>query len=220
MNKKKVLKIIGIIILVLVVIFFIYAIRNFIIIRKLQKNFSKYENNQNYHISSLTEAGDNASIKIDYYKKDSKQVMFTEREINGETLKMTMYDNGERIDMFVDDGKEKTCHLDIDTVMMPMDLVNYLETESTWQTFLGSIFARISKNEYNQKKCYVINNFKSPLFLNDENKNEVYLEKNTGLVVKATFGDEAIDRNYEFDNVDDEVFVEPNIGEYKLLTDN
>ena len=122
--------------------------------------------------------------------------------------------------MFVDDGKEKTCHLDIDTVMMPMDLVNYLETENTWQTFLGSTFAIISKNEYNQKKCYVINNFKSPLFLNDENKNEVYLEKNTGLVVKATFGDEAIDRNYEFDNVDDEVFVEPNIGEYKLLTDN
>ena len=56
--------------------------------------------------------------------------------------------------------------------------------------------------------------------MNDENKNEVYLEKDTGLVVKATFGDEAIDRNYEFDNVDDEVFVEPNIGEYKLLTDN
>lgn len=53
--------------------------------------------------------------------------MYTEREINGETLKMTMYDNGERIDMFVDDGKEKTCDLDIDTVMMPMDLVNYLD---------------------------------------------------------------------------------------------
>ena len=90
MNKKKVLKIIGIIILVLVVIFFIYAIRNFTIIRKLQNKFSKYENSENYHISSLTEAGDNASIKIDYYKKDNKQAMFTEREINGETLKMTM----------------------------------------------------------------------------------------------------------------------------------
>lgn len=90
MNKKKVLKIIGIIILVLVVIFFIYVIRNFTIIRKLQNKFSKYENSENYHISSLTEAGDNASIKIDYYKKDNKQAMFTEREINGETLKMTM----------------------------------------------------------------------------------------------------------------------------------
>ena len=44
MNKKKVFKIIGIIILVLVVIFFIYAIRNFTIIRKLQNKFSKYEN--------------------------------------------------------------------------------------------------------------------------------------------------------------------------------
>ena len=124
MNKKKVLKIVGIVILVVVIMFFIYAIRNFVIIKKLQNKFSIYENSENYHISSLTEAGDNASIKIDYYKKDNKQAMFTEREINGETLKMTMYDNGERIDMFVDDGKEKTCHLDIDTVMMPMDLVN------------------------------------------------------------------------------------------------
>ena len=56
--------------------------------------------------------------------------------------------------------------------------------------------------------------------MNDEDKNEVYLEKDTGLYIKSIFGSTVTDRNYEFDNVKDTIFEEPNIGEYKILKDN
>ena len=98
-------------------------------------------------------------------------------------------------------------------------MVNYLETDNNWQTFLSSFFAKIYKKNLGQKECYVVDNFQSPLFLNDADKNEVYLEKDTGLMVKSIFGETESFREYEFDNVKDEVFVEPNIGDYKILTD-
>lgn len=220
MKIKKVLKIIGIILLILVVLLIIHTIRNFIIIKSLQKNFSQYELKNNYHITSVAKESENVTITMNYYKKDTKQVVFLERNIDGDILKLSMYDNGERVDMFIDNEKEKTCRLDLGTEVIQINLVNYLETDNNWQTFLGSFLARITKGDYNKKECYIINNFISPLFMNDEDKNEVYLEKDTGLYIKSIFGSTVTDRNYEFDNVKDTIFEEPNIGEYKILKDN
>ena len=218
MNKKKVLKIVGIVILAIIIMLFIYAIRNFIIIKKLKKNFSKYENSQNYHITSVSKPTGDVTVTMDYYKKDNNQVVFMERDTAEEDLKFTMYDNGERGDLFVDNGKEKTCRLGIDSELIQVNLVNYLETDNNWQTFLSSFFAKIYKKNLGQKECYVVDNFQSPLFLNDADKNEVYLEKDTGLMVRSIFGETESFREYEFDNIKDEIFVEPNIGEYKILT--
>lgn len=220
MKIKKVLKIIGIILLILVVLLIIHTIRNFIIIKSLQKNFSQYELKNNYHITSVAKESENVTITMNYYKKDTKQVVFLERNIDGDILKLSMYDNGERVDMFIDNEKEKTCRLDVGTEVIQINLVNYLETDNNWQTFLGSIFARITKGDYNQNECYIINDFTSPLFMSDADKNEVYLEKDTGLYIKSIFGKTVTDRNYEFDNVEDSIFEEPNIGEYKILKDN
>ena len=219
MKKKKVLKIIGMIILVVIIMFLIYVLRNFIIIKKLKNNFSKYENSQNYHITSVVKSESDMTVKMNYYKKENKQVVFMERKTSEEDLKFTMYDNGERVDIFIDNGSEKTCRLGVGTELVQVNLVNYLETDNDWQTFLASIFTRIYTKEFNQKKCYVIDNFSSPLFTYDDEKNEVYLEKETGLMMKSIFGDSETVREYEFDNVSDLIFAEPNIGEYRILTD-
>lgn len=217
MKAKKILKIIGIILLILVILLLIHTIRNFIIIKKLQSNFSNYVSSNNYHITSVDkESENNATVTMNYYKKDNKQVVFMERVIDSEVLKLTMYNNGERVDIFIDNGKEKTCQIGVDTEVIQLNLYNYLETDNSWQTFLGSIFARISKTTYNQKECYVVNNFTSPLFMNDADKNEVYLEKDTGLYVKSIMGSRITEREYEFNNIEDSIFVEPNIGEYKI----
>lgn len=220
MKVKKVLKIIGIVLLLLLVLILIHTVRNFIIIKNLQESFRKYEAKNNYHITSVAKENENTTVTMNYYRKDNKQVVFLEKNTNGEILKLSMYDNGERVDTFIDNEKEKTCRLDVGTEVIQVNLVNYLETDNTWQTFLGSIFARITKGDYNQNECYIINNFTSPLFMSDADKNEVYLEKDTGLYIKSIFGKTVTDRNYEFDNVEDSIFEEPNIGEYKILKDN
>ena len=47
-------------------------------------------------------------------------------------------------------------------------------------------------------------------------KNEIYVEKNTGLLTKSVLNDQVMNREYEFNNVDDSTFIEPNIREYTL----
>lgn len=75
-------------------------------------------------------------------------------------------------------------------------------------------FTRISNGKLNQKECYIINDFVNPFFMNDNNKNEVYIEKDTGLYIKSIMGSNVTDREYEFDNVEDSIFIEPDISEY------
>lgn len=52
--------------------------------------------------------------------------------------------------------------------------------------------------------------------LNGTYKNEVYLEKNTGLYVKSIIDESNSEREYEFDTVDDSIFSEPDISQYTL----
>ena len=48
------------------------------------------------------------------------------------------------------------------------------------------------------------------------NKQETYIEKDTGLFVKSTDSQTLTEKEYKFDNVDDTIFIEPDISEYTL----
>ena len=45
---------------------------------------------------------------------------------------------------------------------------------------------------------------------------EIIIDKETGLFLKSTATDDVVEREYEFDNVDDSIFVEPDISQYKI----
>ena len=80
MKVKNILKIIGIVLLILFILLLIHTIRNFIIIKGFQKNLSKYESNNNYHIKSVASESENVTMIVNYYKKDNRQVTFMERK--------------------------------------------------------------------------------------------------------------------------------------------
>ena len=65
---------------------------------------------------------------------------------------------------------------------------------------------------------YNINNFTSPSYLYSKGKNEFYIEKETGLILKREIGSpiQTIEYAYEFDNVKDEVFIKPDVSEYEI----
>ena len=88
---KKVLKIILIIILILVALILINAIRNYTIVRKLQKNIEEYLQSNNYHIEMTSDIGDNTNLTTNYYKKDDNQLVIMDRNQNGENTKVSMY---------------------------------------------------------------------------------------------------------------------------------
>lgn len=211
---KKVLKIVLLIIIVLIVIFFIYTIRNYLIITNLQEKILQYSNNTNYYTKLVSNQGAGCIITMKYYTKDNKQAVFLERNLNGEITKVSMYNNGERTDTFTESANSKIAHLNSGTIIA-IDIYNHLQTDNNWQTFLESMHITIKSTNYNGKECYIIKGFVSPTYLTFE-KAETYIDKETGLSVKTIEEGFITEKEYEFNNVDDSIFIEPDISQYTL----
>lgn len=215
MKSKKILKIVGIVLLVVLILFLIHTIRNYIIISDLQDKISNYTDSTNYYKKTVFTNGDGAITTMEYYKKGSKEVIFIERVLNEEKYKLSKYNNGERVDTFIEKGEEKTCTLDDDANTLQVNLNNFLETSNNWQTLLGSITSNIKSSSYEGKDCYIIKGFMSDSNLTYEDS-KVYIEKDTGLCLKDESDEMNTEYEYKFDNVDDSIFVEPDISQYTL----
>ena len=217
MKMKKILMVLGIIIAILVVIVLVHTIRNYMIITDLQNKISQYADSVNYYTKSISTVKD-GTITMEYYRKDNNQVVFLERNLNGTINKVAMYNNGEKTDTFTQTPDTKIAQLNSGTIMS-IGIYNHLETENNWQTFLGSMFASVKSTNYNGKDCYIIKGFMSSTSLTFEGA-ETYIEKDTGLFIKDIEGETITEKEYEFDNVDDSIFVEPDISQYTLKSDS
>ena len=217
MKMKKILMVLGIIIAILVVIVLVHTIRNYMIITDLQNKISQYADSVNYYTKSIATVKD-GTITMEYYRKDNNQVVFLERNLNGTINKVAMYNNGEKTDTFTQTPDTKIAQLNSGTIMS-IGIYNHLETENNWQTFLGSMLASVKPTNYNGKDCYIIKGFMSSTSLTFEGA-ETYIEKDTGLFIKDIEGETITEKEYEFDNVDDSIFVEPDISQYTLKSDS
>ena len=222
MNKKivkKILKTILIILLVLFVLFILHSFRNFMIIRKLQKNIEPYLSSTNYHLHSINSQDNGDSIVMDYYKKGSKETSIIERVSEKNPTKISTYKDDESITTYIDTPSEKYVTPNRN-IVLSINIYNWCESDNNWQTFLISAFCNIKSSKYNEKDCYIISNFFSPYFLYDSSdSNLLYVEKDTGLLLKTQVGSMVSERSYEFNTVDDSFFVQPNINEYTLKED-
>ena len=214
MRTKKILKIIGIILVILLVLTLIHTIRNYIIIRNLQNRISKYSNSTNYFEKSESTKNDGTKIIMKYYQKDNKQAVFLEKTSNENEIKISRYNNGERVDTFTETKDSKVAQLDTST-LISVNIYNQLETDNKWQTFIGSIISNIRSEKCNDKECYVIKGFTSTTSLTFEGT-KIYIDKDTGLLVKVIEDETISNREYEFNNVEDTIFVEPDISQYTL----
>ena len=139
--------------------------------------------------------------------------------IIGDTTKLSMYNSGTRIDTFTESKDSKKVKLNSAQSIIGATIIDVFQTDNLWQTFLYSIPARIKTVKLEEKDCYVIKNYLSPYILYGINNTEYYIEKDTGLVIKTIIDNTTAIREYEFDNVDDNVFIEPDVSQYTLIED-
>lgn len=217
MKNKRVLKIIGIILLIIVTLILIHTIRNTIIISNLQNKVTKYSNSNNYHLKSTTYVDENTTMIINKYQKNEKQLLILERIVNDEKVKISVYDSGSRIDMFTETQDEKVAQLGKANSIIGIQVLDVLQTDNLWQTILYGLPAIIRTTDIDGYECYTVNNFLSPYYLVGENKTEYNIDKETGLVMKSTIDETIAIREYEFDKVDDSIFIEPDISQYTLV---
>ena len=216
MKGKKVLKIIGIILLIILILVAIHTIRNTIIISGLQNKVKQYANSNNYHIKVTTQVGENTTMIINQYQKEEKQLLILERIVNDEKVKISYYNTGSRIDMFTETKDEKVAELGKVNEILGLNSITPLQTDNLWQTILYGLPTRITTVKVNDYECYSIDGFLSPYNLLGKNKTEYDIEKETGLVRKTILDDQISMKEYDFENVDDSIFVEPDISQYKI----
>ncbi|MDO5555143.1 MAG: hypothetical protein Q4G09_00370 [Clostridia bacterium] len=217
MNKKKILKIIILVILVLIVIFLGFTIRKMIIIKDLNNKIAKYVNDNNHYERIINKSGSTTTI-ADYYCKDDKAVMFLNTTTaTGEERKLTNYYKDEKVNTFIESGGDKIALLDSNGLPSKVTIVDIYCGDNLWDLFKIAVSTSIKSVEHNDKECYILS-------LGDTEKS--YIEKETGLRVKANEGstkDEngntipvIVEYYYEFGNVNDDIFMEPDISQYTI----
>lgn len=220
-KMKKISKIVLIVVFIFFMLFIINTIRKLIIIKELQRNVSQYTSSTNYYVKCSSNQDDGAMVVLNSYQKDNKRLFVVERIENGKTIaKISTYDDGKEKHTFLEASETKKASLD-SHVLMAMNLYDYFGGQSNMGLILSCISSKVESVEYNGKECYRIGNFNTLESLSsaDADVSEVYIEKETGLVLKTNFGTINSEREYEFDTVQDEIFVEPDISQYELVND-
>lgn len=213
-KKSHIGRIIFIIFAIVITLFIVHTFRNYYIVLGLQNRILEYSESDNFHLKNYNYGNSGSEVIMDYYRKQEKQVMVMEITKDGSKVKKAMYDNGQRVDVFTKTEDSKIAELNTGT-LMSVGIYNNLETDTAIQTLVTCMGTKIKSAKYNGKDCYEIKNVITAFSLISEDE-VVYVEKDTGLLVAIKNNNGTIEREYEFDNVSDSVFVEPNIGEYTI----
>lgn len=205
MNKKK----IAIIVLFIILLILIATIlRKYIIINDLKEKAETYIASTNYNmIATKNENG--KTITYDYNKKDSKIAYF----IKTNDSELLMYDNGNSVNCYTKVGETKT--LTHEENLPNGGMINFLNNDhNAFQALLNVIKTNIKSTQINGKDCYLIKNYA------DLENVEIYIEKETGLCIQyiETNTDIKVNYSYEFNNVTDNTFIEPDASQYKEQT--
>ena len=227
-QKMKIAKIalgsIVIIILLIMLGFWANTFRNYRILEELRQTLKETQKTSNYHLTMSTKMGNYGLIVMDTYGKDGKVVSMSQAiAIYGQRHKTTLYIKGNRRALYKEEDNggqyEKTVEIDENYNIEYWGVGNWFleepEMEGGTSKLWLSTRVKITKTIYHEKECYVIENDR---FSKDPNEHIIYyIEKDTGLIVRQIQNNENWDYNYEFGNVDDEIFKEPNREEYELI---
>ena len=80
--------------------------------------------------------------------------------------------------------------------------------------FTQYVFSDLVTNHTNSTYCTVVKRY-----LKDEQgkkNSEVIIEKETGLFLKSNAPEDTVEREYTFNNIEDSIFAEPDISQYKI----
>lgn len=228
-NKLTILKTI---ISIIIALWAVFVARNTIIVKQMAKKANETINRENYHITSY-EYGIESYKKEEVFVLGDKRKVITTQYIDGklsETITIgkkaekdsygtqyylvNIYDNNEN-------GKKVITNQKIGMVEEFSQPGWYENENNLLKTMYYSKFAVIKNEKYNDKNCYYIFNYKSPynFYING-----MIVDKETGLMIGSVLAgtnnepdNQESNCVYEFNNVTDEDFIEPDITQYEVI---
>ena len=200
---KKIL----IIVLILFAILAIFIVRKFIIITNLVNESKEYANKTNYFAVVQSLQNGNVNIIKSYNKDGNYLTTFRTygKDIKDERGLIRYKKDSEEIGI-IQSGQEKIAILD-GSVLGEVNVVNIFSTfDNTMQQLQFAVMSRITTDNYGNIECYLIelDNWK------------MWVEKDTGLIIREINGGLVAERFYEFDIVKDEDITKPDISDCKI----
>lgn len=211
---KKIFRRILLIILILVIPVTMHTVRNFMIIKDLQNASKDFSSFTSLSVKTSTTRTNGEKFNVETYLKEDKFVRILERITDSTTTKISEYYEGDSIITFIDTIDKKIVRTSPNNGLMPTESLFTFETGNAYETFITCLCTKIRTDEYNGKECYVMSNFMNSMMLTNQEKNELYFEKDTGLDVKHVTSDSILEKEYQFNNVKDSMFTKPNINLY------
>ncbi len=208
MKNKKILISLVLVIIASVFLFLGLTTRKLMIFRELKAKSSQYENISNYYERVSNTSG----INIEYFCKEDKAKLIIISE-KYEPRRITVCSNGEKTNTYIEESNgNKIATTDSNKAEKP-NILGFQFEGDFWYWLKMAIMSNIKKTELNGKECYYING--------NYLLKETYVEKETGLILKmqnGTMNNEPIilECYYEFGNVVDNDFIEPDISEYEI----
>ena len=210
-KKMKIWKKILIIVLILSTILAIFITRKFIIINNLVKEAKEYADKTNYiAVVQSLQSGNVSMLKS--YNKDGNHltIMRTYGKDAQNERGLTVYKKDNEKIGIIQSGEEKIAILD-GTILGEVNVVNIFSTvDNTIQQLQFAAMSRITTDNYNNIECYLV----------ELEHWKMWVEKDTGLVIREINGGIVAERFYQFDVVKDEDITKPDISDCKIQENN
>ncbi len=215
MNKKKILKIVLFIILLLVIIFAIHTIRNYIIVNKIIAMQTELLKSTNYsYVSESYTENDEIERQInEVYYKDKKYIR------NMKTKNIYIWSDEETKEQIMIVQDKNIAMISKDTMGIESYIPFLMDASSTIGQKIGfAIFSFITSTEVNGEKCYVVNwGFGA----------KDYIAKNDGRELRVMNGqigkdgksyDLIVDyKEWKFNEIKDEDVARPELTGYEIV---
>lgn len=200
---KKIL----IIFLIVFAIFAIFTLRKFIIVKNLVNEAKDYINKTNYLAVVQSLQNGNMSMIKSYNKGENYlTILSTHGKDIQNARSITRYKKDDEKIGIIQSGEEKIAILD-DSILSQVNVVNIFSTlENTIQQLQFAIMSRITTDNYGDIDCYLI----------EVDNWKMWVEKDSGIIIREINGGMVVERFYEFDIVKDEDIVKPDISDCKI----
>lgn len=204
MKKEKVFKIIGVIILILFILAFIYFIRNLIIVNKITTAYNDFFSSNNYSYSVIYDNG-----KYKCYFKDGKNL---ENFMSNGKISTIIWSNKNAQENMIIYPNSLTANTTNSEIPTFIDIINSLVSNNNLDKIYRALTFYIDTAEINGEICYVFH----PLV--GITSNTYYFSKETGNVVRCLIGNLTFDfMDFETNSVTDNDVLKPNLTGYNIL---
>lgn len=220
MERKKIIKVIIIILMLCVIIFLVNTFRKFFILQEMQNNADIHISKLNFQTKVTIIKNDKIITTTNLYKKGNNTAVIINN--NEEDTKTSLYYDDQYCDEFYENSESKIAKLKSTSTLTETLIPNYIQIDTKWLTFCASIKNKVKEVECNGKECYLITgNIASSFPLGSLDMKEMYFEKDTGLCIKIVSNNETKEEmEYNFDSVPDGIFKKPDVNEYEIIEKN